>query len=46
MGAGFTSPSQQWCTRSWSFRTMCGGIDPEDGRFRPRFVGVIHLWEF
>ena len=34
--AGFTNPSQQWCTSSLGFRTVRGGIVRGDNRLRPR----------
>ena len=40
-----TIPSQsaigQW---GWGFHTVRGGIDPGDRLFRPRFVGVVDVW--
>ena len=41
--AGFTNTSQQWCTRSWGFRTVRGGIVRGDNRFRPRLIGVVDI---
>ena len=29
----------------WGFHTLLGGIDLEDVRFRPRFVGVVDVWK-
>ena len=29
----------------WGFRTLRGGIDPGDLRFRPRVVGDVEIWE-
>ena len=28
----------------WGGYTARGGIDPGDHRFRPRVVGVVHVW--
>ena len=43
---GFTNPSQsaisQW---GWGFHTVRGGIDLEDHRCLPRFVGVVDTWK-
>ena len=43
--AGFMSPSQsatsQW---GWRFHTVRSGIDQGELRFRPRFVGVVEIW--
>lgn len=41
--AGFTNPNQQWCTQTWGFHTVWGGIDSGGRRFFPRFVGVVHV---
>ena len=41
--AGLTNPSQQWCTRSWGFHTVRGGIVRGDNRFRPRIIGVVNI---
>ena len=41
--AGFTNPSQQWCTRSWGFRVVRGGIFRGNNRFRPRLIGVVDI---
>ena len=30
--------------RGWGFHTVRGGFDPGDHRFRPRNVGVVHVW--
>ena len=45
-------PSQQWCTRSWGFHTVRGGIVREDNRFHPRIIcsrrckeGVLFRWD-
>ena len=43
--AGLTNPSEQWCTHSWGFYTIRGGIVQEDNCFRPRFIGVIEIWK-
>ena len=32
-----------WCTRSWSFHTVRGGIDRVDNRFRLRLIGVVDI---
>ena len=40
--AGFTNPSQQWCTRSWSFDAVRASIVPGHNVFLPRFVGAAH----
>ena len=40
---GLTNASQQWGTRIWGFHTVPAGIVPVDNRFRPRFVGVVHV---
>ena len=45
-GAGTTNPSRSTISRwGWGFYTVRGGIDPGDRRFRPRFVGVVELWQ-
>ena len=31
-------------TPGWGFHTVRGGSDPGDHRFRPRFIGVAHVW--
>ena len=41
--AGFTNPSQQWCTCSWNFHTVRGGAVRGDNRFRPRKIGVVDI---
>ena len=43
--AGFTNPHQQWCTLSWGFHTVWGGIDPWDNRLGSRFVGICRDME-
>ena len=43
---GFTNPNQQWCTLSWGFHTVWGGIDPWDHRLGFRVVGVVDLWKY
>ena len=41
----FSSPSQSSIGRwGWGFRTVRGGVDPEDHHFRSRVVGVVHVW--
>ena len=43
--ANFKIPSQSAIGRwRWGFHTMRGGIDLGDHRFRPRFVGVVEVW--
>ena len=41
----FSIPSEsaigQW---GWGFHTVRGGFDPADHRFRPRVVGVVHVY--
>ena len=32
-------------TAGRGFHTMRGGIDPDDHRSRPRFVGVVDVWK-
>ena len=34
---------RQW---SWGFHTVRGGTDPEDHRFRPRFVEAVNLRKY
>ena len=29
----------------WGFLTVRAGIDPDDRRFRPRFVGAVDMWK-
>ena len=29
----------------WGFYTVRDGIDPGNHRFRPQFVGFVHVWE-
>ena len=41
--AGFTNPSQRWCTRNWGFHIVRGGIVRGDNRFRPRLIGVVDM---
>ena len=40
---GFKNASQQWCTRSWGFHTVCGGIVRGDNCFRLRLIGVVDI---
>ena len=55
-GMGFYCPQVALTLRSspiqsaigrWGcgFHTVRGGVDPEGHRFRPRFVGVVDIWE-
>ena len=39
--AGFTNPSQQWCTHSSDLRTVRGGVFRGGNRCRPRLIGVV-----
>ena len=42
----YTNTSQSsigWC--GWGFHTVRGGVDPGKLRFRPRVVGVAHVWK-
>ena len=32
-------------TPGWTFHIVRGGIEPEDPRFRPRFVVVVDVWK-
>ena len=41
--SGFTNRSQQWCTPSWAFRVVRGGIFRGNNRFRPRLIGVVDI---
>ena len=41
--AGFTNPSQHWCTRSWGFHTVRGGIIRGGNRVRCRIIGVVDI---
>ena len=43
--AGFTNPNQ-WCTLSWGFHTVWGGIDPRDHRLGSWLVEfMIRGWD-
>ena len=32
-------------TPGWGVGTVRDGVDPEDQRFRPRFLGVADVWD-
>ena len=44
-GMGYYPP-QMSLDLNWGFDTMRGGIDLEKNRVRPRFVGVVDLWNY
>ena len=44
--AGPLNPSQSAISEwSWGFHTVRGDVDPEDHRFRPRFVELVDIWK-
>ena len=41
-----TNPSQSAIGQcGWDIHTVRGGIDPGDHHFRPRFVGIVEVWQ-